>query len=302
MNTASHNPKLPVLLAAFFLYSITISAQNVGINTTNPTERLDVNGNINVTGTIKANGTDGNANQVLMKNGSGNLVWGDLCEYKNAVTLFNASGTWNVPAGVTRIFIEVWGGGGGGNSYGGGGGGTYIAAPFTVTPGLTITYTVGSGGAQGSNTNATAGSSSTAQVGSPSISITAQGGGGATWSNMATGGAGSIGGFSTVGVTDYLFDLGRAGESTERSYMQFNATTYYETGRAGKGGDAGNNRTTGATGSFYVYNTTAGSVVYRSLKIADGLNPGGGGASGIQYGATSISGGNGGGGLIVIRW
>src|ERR1043165_6003098 len=121
-----------VIFLLIFL-SIKINAQNVGVGTTTPIERLDVNGNINVTGTIKANGIDGTANQVLMKNGSGNLAWGDLCDYKHAVSLFNATGTWNVPAGVTRIFIEVWGAGGGGNSFGGGGGGTYIAAPFTVT-------------------------------------------------------------------------------------------------------------------------------------------------------------------------
>ena len=83
---------------------------------------------------------------------------------------------------------------------------------------------------------------------------------------------------------------------------EYNATTYYETGHAGKGGDAGNNRTTGSTGNFYVYNTTAASIVYRSLKITDGLTPGGGGASGIQHGASSLNGGNGGGGLIIIRW
>jgi hypothetical protein len=132
--------------------------------------------------------------------------------------------------------------------------------------------------------------------------MTAQGGGGASWSNNALGGPGGIGGFSTTGVTDYLFDLGRSGETIEKNYMQFNATTYYETGHAGKGGDAGNNRTTGSTGNFYVYNTTTSSVIYRSLKVTDGLTPGGGGGGGIQYGTTFLLGGVGGGGMIIIRW
>lgn len=65
-----------------FLYPVllctSVAAQNVGVGTSNPVEKLDVNGNINVTGTIKANGTDGTPNQVLMKNGSGNLTWSGM--------------------------------------------------------------------------------------------------------------------------------------------------------------------------------------------------------------------------------
>ena len=44
-----------------------VNAQNVGINNPNPNEKLDVNGNINVTGTIKANGSAGSPNQVLKR-------------------------------------------------------------------------------------------------------------------------------------------------------------------------------------------------------------------------------------------
>lgn len=66
----------PILIALmslpFFLH-----AQNVGINNPNPNEKLDVNGNINVTGTIKANGSAGAPNQILMKDNSGNMVWGN---------------------------------------------------------------------------------------------------------------------------------------------------------------------------------------------------------------------------------
>jgi|GEM_PF-4636566 len=43
-------------------------AQNAGIGTISPSQKLDVNGNINLTGTIKANGVNGTAGQVLMKN------------------------------------------------------------------------------------------------------------------------------------------------------------------------------------------------------------------------------------------
>ena len=179
MKNVHGQPQLLAVFAGLFFFNIVIAAQNVGINTTTPVERLDVNGNINVTGTIKANGVDGSANQVLMKDGSGTLIWGDMCEYKNLFMLSSPSGTWTVPAGVTKILVEVWGAGGGGNTFGGGAGGSYIVAPFTVTPGLVITYTTGTGGSGAGSSNASAGGTSTAQIGSPSISISGNGGGGA---------------------------------------------------------------------------------------------------------------------------
>ena len=56
---------------------------------------------------------------------------------------FTSSTTWEAPAGVTSVQVEVWGaGGGGGNGAdgdkggGGGGGGAYaIDTAITVTPG-----------------------------------------------------------------------------------------------------------------------------------------------------------------------
>jgi hypothetical protein len=59
--------------------------------------------------------------------------------------------TFTVPAGVTSITVEVWGGGGRGgsrssNGYGGGGGGgAYSRSVLAVTPGQVITYFVGFG-------------------------------------------------------------------------------------------------------------------------------------------------------------
>jgi hypothetical protein len=47
----------------------------VGINTTNPQERLDVRGNMNITGGIKVNGVAGTNGQVLTADAGGNLQW-----------------------------------------------------------------------------------------------------------------------------------------------------------------------------------------------------------------------------------
>ncbi len=52
------------LCSLFFLIACGLKvaySQNTGIGTTTPTEKLHVNGNINVSGTIKANSVDGTA-------------------------------------------------------------------------------------------------------------------------------------------------------------------------------------------------------------------------------------------------
>jgi phage baseplate assembly protein gpV len=72
-------------LLIFLANTVLLNAQNVGIGVPVPTEKLDVKGNINLTGTIKANGADGAAGQVLMKNSSGNLAWGDFNNYKHVI-------------------------------------------------------------------------------------------------------------------------------------------------------------------------------------------------------------------------
>lgn len=47
----------------------------LGVGTNNPTEILDVNGNIKTSGEIKPNGTEGMANQVLTSKGDGSMEW-----------------------------------------------------------------------------------------------------------------------------------------------------------------------------------------------------------------------------------
>lgn len=290
------------LLVGLFFFNIT-TAQNVGINTTTPAERLDVNGNINITGTIKANGVDGTANQILMKDGTGTLIWGDMCEYKNVITLTASSGTWTVPAGVTKIYAEVWGAGGGGNGYGGGAGGSYIAAAFAVTPGQVVNYGCGTGGNGNGFGTANTGIGSFFNTGSAAFSISANGGGGATFVSSGIGSCGSPGGIGVgASVTSYIYEQGKGGEPVSKNYMQYNATTFYESGRAGRGGAPGHSNDPGASGGYYVFNTTANTLVLRASKAATGNFPGGGGASGYDYPLLSISGGNGANGLVIVRW
>ncbi|WP_171047140.1 T9SS type A sorting domain-containing protein [Mesohalobacter halotolerans] len=84
--------------------------------------------------------------------------------------------TWTVPAGVEKIdYLIVGGGGGYGNRGGGGAGAFYEATDVSVTPGASINYTIGAGGASGNSTSAGSNGGHTTFNG-----ITAYGGGGGT--------------------------------------------------------------------------------------------------------------------------
>lgn len=279
------------------------AAQRVGIGAPAPTEKLDVNGNINVTGTIKANGVDGTANQVLMKNSSGIMVWGDMCEYKNIATFTSGTSAWTVPAGVTKVWVEVWGGGGGGNFYAGGGGGGYISGIFDVTPGGLVGYQVGAGGA-GSGTTATSGASSTVFYTPASIVLSATGGGGASFTspNLITGSGGGF--YTATGTNSFIGYPGEAGQASVASAVQATSTAFFEVITGGNGGNAGNTNATGGLGTYAVFNTS--TLATPRIKFATpGKQPGGGGGSG--YVGTTTSAGNtngvvGGDGMVVIHY
>jgi len=67
---------------------------------------------------------------------------------------FTSSGTFSVPSGTTAVDVLVVGGGGGGgqdHAGGGGAGGLIFMPEYPVTPGGTVSVTVGCGGATGTN-------------------------------------------------------------------------------------------------------------------------------------------------------
>ncbi|HEX2627884.1 MAG TPA: hypothetical protein VHM26_02705, partial [Chitinophagaceae bacterium] len=127
------------------------SAQNVGIGTNNPTQRLDVNGNVNVSGNILANGVSGGSGQVLMTNSQGVMTWGNVAlgnsSGYDSVAVFQvgpsdcvgfscpANNTFiiTIPGNIDKIRIQAWGPGGIGvgtaaNFSASGGGGGYVEA------------------------------------------------------------------------------------------------------------------------------------------------------------------------------
>lgn len=116
----------------------------------------------------------------------------------DSIELFNSSGTWQAPTGVTSVTVLVVGGGGGGKPYGdngtapvgenpgtpatstypaarGGYGGRAISInSITVTPGSQYNITVGAGGAgsQSAQASGSNGGTSTAVFGPTTISAT----------------------------------------------------------------------------------------------------------------------------------
>lgn len=284
-----------VMLAGISLPGI---SQNVGIGTTSPIEKLDVDGNVNINGNIKISSVDGQPGQVLMTNSTGATQWSTLPspgeQYKHFVS-FNGNGTWDVPEGVTKIMIEAWGAGGGGSANGGGSGGGYVRSWFSVTPGTPVTYNVGQGGAGGVIGNGQSGGQTTVNVGG-SERIAYGGYGGITLQNNNFFFSTLGGGFYNGGDRQSIGFVGEAGHQNDISYMEKSPGVFLQKLRGGKGGDGANTINTGSRGGFA--NITSGGA-YEGLQSngAPGRIPGGGGGAG---GGPSSSGGNGAEGRVII--
>lgn len=286
-----------LLLLFVFSFVLTGFSQNVGIGTTTPGEKLDVNGNINLTGTLKANGTDGTPNQVLAKNSSGSLAWTDLGSFKSFST-FLVSGSWTVPANVTRIAVELWAGGGGATAIGGGGGGGYILGQFTVTPATVINFIVGAGGGGAANSTTSGLSGANSKVTVNTIVLEAIGGGGATYNSAGSYYSSGNGGTYSAnpGFTAFIGMSGQNGTASKKNYAQAGTSTFYEIGEMGMGGDGANSENTGGKGTFYI-STPGVFPPYNELRTGgSGKVPGGGGGC---YLVNSFNGGN---GMVIFRY
>lgn len=183
------------------------------------------------------------------------------------------SGTFTVPAGVTKIKVIVTGGGGGGSpgngqdlNRGGGGGGTCIKY-ISVTPGQQIPFVVGAGGAESGNFNY--------GIGYP--------GGTSSFGNYcsATGGGSSNTNYNTqpgVGIGGDLNIQGSGGSA-------WNPTD----------GAPPTNITANAKGGSSYWGAGGGTHNYGYYGVGGGQY--GGGGDGGTY-----SGGGGGTGVVVVEW
>ena len=285
----------PIIIISIAFLPLLSPAQNVGIGTSSPTQKLDVNGNMNVSGNLRVNGVAGQAGQALVTNSSGATGWGsvDANEYKNFAG-FYFSQAWTVPTGVKKILVEAWGAGGGGNFYGGGAGGGYFTAHFGVTPGAVFNITIGNGGAGAGN--AAAGSGVTTIVAvqdslGTNYSISATGGGGAYFTGNYIFNPGSGGYTINPGYYNIKGEWGKPGEANDYINMERTTGVFIEKGKGGKGGDAANSFNTGGMGCIYVPSG-------KTSQPGAGQRPGGGGGGGTSAGV--IDGASGGGGYVII--
>lgn len=201
----------------------------------------------------------------------------------------NASWSLTLPPGSTNIIGQAYGAGGsaggtGAGTAGGGGGGGYINHSFGNGSG-TISGQVGGGGvkpATGRN-NGNAGGQSNITFGN--TTIIAYGGGGGEGRNLLGGGSPGSGGTTSqnAGSTYYNGNSGAAGGD-------------------GAGGGAGGNsggRNVNLGGNDGLGGPYYPGGLFNQSNGYNGYNPGGGSGSG--YG-TGYTGGNGGGGRVVISF
>lgn len=181
--------------------TLSVDATNgrVGIGLDNPSEKLSVSGNVLVTN------LSGTGTRPVAATSNGTLT--TLNRSSTNSQFFTSSGTYSVPAGVQMVYVELVGGGGGAayyyytNNVGGGGGGGFVSGALPVTPGESLTITVGAGGASvSSNSNGKKGSGS-AIYRSTTLLCAAGGGGAGNYYPGSTGyglGGGSSGFGSSI--------------------------------------------------------------------------------------------------------
>jgi len=286
------------------------ATQSVGINKTNPTEALDVNGNINLNGTIKANGAQGTPGQVLTSTGAG-VVWNNMSnEFKNVRQYYTTGTTptifnFTVPAGVTRVMVELWGGGGGGGAGSGGSSGNYLAIVRDIAPGTTVSMIItpglkGFGGRNGftPSFNRLPENGGTTTVVINGTSFSATGGplgavyvGESNFPSYTTPPAN----FSTYNVR------GQSGRNTEIIALYFptnDATQFDRLVKSGNGGSAYGFEGLGGIGATS-YKYTSDIRQLSDVTNASGFGSGGGGG---RDDPSAYRGGSGSHGLVVVKW
>lgn len=200
---------------------------------------------------------------------------------------FTANGTFTIPAGITALKVTLVGGGGGsggafgivctaGATSGGGGGGTCISYLTSLTPGATISVTIGGAGTAGaaSGTAGGAGGNSTLTSGTQSITtVTAGGGGGSAGS---TGGTSFLAGGASGSATNGTINIpGQKGQTSPSSTV---------------GG-------TGGSSQMGFGGTSDGIIVAGTAGVGYGA-----GASGAAEGGASRAGAAGTAGIVIFEW
>ena len=220
---------------------------------------------------------DGNSNDILKSDGSGNLSFVAISSLISSisgaqVSTFSSSGTFTPASGRTGFLIILIGGGGssgGGRSnnddnphrpaYSGSGGAGAVAVKFYSESemGANASVTVGSGGAASTSNGSSGGSSSVNPAGS-GATCTAGGGGGSNYAaSPASGFTATAGGSGGTCTSELLGVNGSAGiTGNETGYTDSNdsafTTSNFGRGGAGKHHPDASGSTGNAGGAGYV--------------------------------------------------
>jgi hypothetical protein len=302
LNTSSGGTGLTSFTSGGAMYATSTSALTTGTlpiasGGTNSTATPTAGGVVYGSGTAQAYTAAGTSGQYLQSQGSGAPIWasvsGGLQIGMQKFVYTGSAQTFTVPTGITAIFVQALGGGAGGagctRSLGGAGGGAgafgmaYITG---LTPGGTVTVTIGAGGTAGSPGGAgTGGAGGTTSFGTY-ISCT----GGAGGTANGSGGVGGAGGSCTItGATNIWALTGRAGNPGGPGCGTYGggdgaAGTVYNTAFGFGQGGGGAGQTSGST---------PGGVAF-------GNGAGGGGAA--QNCGSNVSGGAGTSGFVIVTW
>ena len=220
-----------------------------------------------------------------------------------ATQSFTSSGTFSVPTGVTTVDVLVVGGGGAGGTHhgaGAGAGGLIYRPAFPVTPGGTVSVTVGDGGAPTNNYPSPSPSGEKGQSGQASVfgTLTAQGGGGGGFAgNRGVTPGGSASGFAAPGgnnpAAGATLQTDQPGDSGTYGFGNLGGANDGDSG--GGGGGAG-----GAGGAGQSSGPGGQGGIGKAYTIADGTTSvyyaGGGGGSRYPSDYPGGQGGQGGGG------
>lgn len=197
--------------------------------------------------------------------------------------------TLTVPNGVTTMFVEAWGAGGGGGITYPGGGGAYVRSLIPVTPGESLSVTVGEGGGGGS------------VVGVPGTGGFGGGGDGGAMGNCAGGGGGGATWVQRAAAILALAGGGGGGESDDAKDCMAGGGNG---GGGAAGGIGGSTRINGtstvvspATGGAYAGNN--GDIGSGPFGDVGGKAGGFGGPGGQLQGTGVPVGAPGGGGFFV---
>ncbi len=221
------------------------------------------------------------------------------------IQTFTSSGSFIVPAGVTKLIVKAWGAGGGwgegGNNTsnsGSGASGASVTAKVPVTPGETLSYVVG---LLGKSSNVATPSSESTGVGVRGFGVDFEGANGGGYTGIFRGatplviaGGGGAGGSADAGSGGNPGGSGGRGGAPSGE----DGTDGTGSGNLGSGGSGGTVVSGGAGGNDGGGGSAAGGKAGTSLQGGDGGydSPAGTGLSGYRSGGGGAGGGYYGGG------